>query len=273
MAAVERLLLSPRPGPGVCSTCFNLVDEYERCYACTHGRDVLNAFAPISYSVAHEPLHQVLFGYKRPPGAGVAAGALASELQEILRRFLEGHERCVARLAGTCEFDLVTTVPSGNRHRDDGHPLREIVTAALGSDRRRHERLLLRSSFEAGHRAHDFLKYLAVRPFDGESVLLIDDTWTTGANAQSAAAALKAAGAGRVGAIVIGRHVNRGWHDNDRRLAALVGQFDWDRCALCAGTASGAGPRLGDGGGGAVSPGLAVAGKYDAGVDRLDRIQ
>ena len=271
VAPVERLLLSPRPGPCVCATCFNLIDGYERCFACSHGRDVLDAFAPISYSVAHEPLHQVLFGYKRLPP--VIARALASELQQILQRYLERHERCVALHAGTSSFDLITTVPSGSRHRDEHHPLRRIVTAALDSDKVRHERLLVRSSFETGERAHDFLKYLAVRPFDGESVLLVDDTWTTGANAQSAAAALKAAGAGPVGAIVIGRHVNRDWHDNDRRLAALVGRFDWTRCALCAATASGARPSLRDGAGGTVSPGLAMAGKHELGVDRLDRAQ
>ena len=92
-------------------------------------------------------------------------------------------------------------------------------------------------------------------------MLLIDDTWTTGANAQSAAAALKAAGAGRVAAVVIGRHVNRGWHDNDRRLAALVGRFEWTQCALCAPPALGAGPRLGDGAGNPIPPGLAVTRK------------
>src|SRR5205807_4292681 len=102
VAPVERLLLSPRQGPGVCATCFNLIDGYERCFACSHGRDVLDAFAPISYSVAHEPLHQVLFGYKRLPP--VVARALASELQQILQRYLEGHERCVAHQAGTTSF-------------------------------------------------------------------------------------------------------------------------------------------------------------------------
>jgi orotate phosphoribosyltransferase len=65
-------------------------------------------------------------------------------------------------------------------------------------------------------------------------VLLIDDTWTTGANAQSAAATLKAAGSGPVAAVVIGRHLNREWHENDRRLRGIGTPFDWSRCALCA---------------------------------------
>ena len=64
-------------------------------------------------------------------------------------------------------------------------------------------------------------------------MLLIDDTWTTGASAQSAAAALKAAGAGPVAAVVIGRHLNREWHENDRRLRGITRPFDWSRCALC----------------------------------------
>jgi orotate phosphoribosyltransferase len=81
-------------------------------------------------------------------------------------------------------------------------------------------------------RRFDARRFEAVRTLNGEGVLLIDDTWTTGASAQSAAAALKAAGAGPVGAAVIGRHVNRNWHDNDRQLDALP--FDWSQCGLCA---------------------------------------
>ena len=71
-------------------------------------------------------------------------------------------------------------------------------------------------------------------PAGAESVLLIDDTWTTGASAQSAAAALKAAGAEHVAAVVIGRHLNREWHENDRRIRGIARPFDWQACALCA---------------------------------------
>ena len=83
-------------------------------------------------------------------------------------------------------------------------------------------------------RAFDADKYIAVRALDGEPVLLIDDTWTTGANAQSAAAALRAAGAGPLAAVVVGRHVSRGWNENDSQLRALDEPFDWSRCPLCA---------------------------------------
>jgi len=77
-------------------------------------------------------------------------------------------------------------------------------------------------------------KFVVTAPIEGRSVLLIDDTWTTGASAQSAAAALKAAGASATAAVVIGRHLNREWHENDRRIRGIARPFDWSRCALCA---------------------------------------
>lgn len=255
----QRLLLSPQSGPGVCVTCFNLTDGYPCCYACAHGRGVLDAVVPISYSVAHEPLHRALFGYKRMPDQ--LARRYQVDLAAILAHYVGRHEECLARAAGTPAFELVTTVPSGDRHRDGAHPLREIATAALGPTSHRYRRLLRRSAFESGERDHDFQKYLAVELLDGEGVLLIDDTWTTGANAQSAAAALKAAGAGPVAALAIGRHVNREWRDNDQRLRALAGRFDWNRCPLCdrGALGPGAGPGLGHGLRDPFPPGFSVA--------------
>jgi hypothetical protein len=48
-------------------------------------------------------------------------------------------------------------------------------------------------------REFDMERYVATRNLDFEDVLLIDDTWTTGASAQNAAWALKQAGAETVG--------------------------------------------------------------------------
>jgi predicted amidophosphoribosyltransferase len=216
----------------VCGTCFNLTDGYWRCYACTHNESSLDAVAPISYSPGHEQLHHVLASYKRL--SEDVARRFAADLAAILWRFLAGHEACVAKAAGVPAFTIVTTVPSGDRERDESHPLRRIVGELAGPTRDRHERLLRRSEQRLATRAFSVGRYEALRSLRGEPILLIDDTWTTGANAQSAAAALKAAGCGPVGAVVIGRHVNREWHDNDRRLRAISGRFRWDECALCA---------------------------------------
>ena len=224
-------MLGPRPGPGVCRTCFTFTDGYARCYACAHIEQALDAMSPISYSVALEQLHHVLRVYKRVSGR--VGRQLSMQLAAVLWRFLSEHEPCLARVAGTPSFQLVAAVPSGHRERDDGHPLRWIVGEVAAPTRDRHRRLLSRSEVPVTAREFHREKYLAEEEVAGQSVLLIDDTWTTGANLQSAAAALKAAGAGPVGAVVIGRHLNPEWGENVRRLRELPRPFDWSCCAHC----------------------------------------
>jgi predicted amidophosphoribosyltransferase len=232
-ALYENVLLAPRRGPDVCGTCFNFTAGYARCWACAHNQPALDAVAPISYSVAREQLHHALASYKRLDGD--VARRLQAILAAILWRFLAAHEGCVAKAADTHRFDLVTTVPSGDRARDDGHPLRTIVGELVGPTRGRHRRLLRRAETDVPPRAFDANKFEATnQELEGRSILLIDDTWTTGASAQSAAAALKAAGAGPIAAVVIGRHLNREWHQNDRRLRGIAQPFEWTHCALCA---------------------------------------
>ncbi len=231
-------MLAPRHGRNVCSACFNLTEGYGRCYACAYGAHRLDGMLPISYSVAGGQLHHALASYKRLWGA--ATRQLSLELAAVLWRHLASHERCLARAAGLDAFDLVTTVPPSDCRRVDTHPLHLIVRDLVGPARGRYHPLLTRS--EAPVAPHQFSceRYAprrqsggATPSVRGQSVLLIDDTWTTGANAQSAAAALKQAGSGPVAAVVIGRYLNRDWRRNDRRLRELSQPFDWNRCALC----------------------------------------
>ena len=230
-ALYTNFMLGPRAGPDVCATCFNFTRGYERCYACTHNEPRLDAVAPISYSVAREQLHHTLARYKRL--SGDVARRLTVELAAVLWRYIARHEPCLAASAGVKRFELVTTVPSGEQSRDEHHPLRHIVGELVGPARTRHERLLKRADTHIPPREFSPEKFAPLRRLEGQTVLLIDDTWTTGASAQSAAATLKDAGAGRVAAIVIGRHLNREWHENDRRLRGITRPFDWERCALC----------------------------------------
>jgi hypothetical protein len=229
-AVYGNFMLNPQAGPEVCRVCFNLTDGFARCYACAHNEPWLAAVSPISYSVGGGQLHHALAGYKRL--GGPVAQRMSVELAAVLWRHLALHEACVAHAAGAARFELMAAVPSGDRARDEHHPLRRIVGELVGVTRGRHDRLLRRSAVAVEGRAFDARKYEAARALAGEAVLLIDDTWTTGANAQSAAAALRAAGSGPVAVVVIGRYLNRDWHENDRRLRALPRPFDWERCAL-----------------------------------------
>lgn len=230
-APFGNVLLAPQPGPGVCEICFNLTDGYHRCYACAHGGRWLDAVVPISYSVAGEQLHHALVSYKRTPEP--VATRFAVQLAAVLWRFLSAHERCLSRTLGVAAFPVVTTVPSNDPARDDEHPLHRVVGQLVQPTRERFRRLLVRSAHPVQPHRFDVDRYQPTARLANEPVLLIDDTWTTGANAQSAAAALKQAGAGPVAVIVIGRHLNRRWGSNDSQLNGLPKPFDWERCVRC----------------------------------------
>jgi hypothetical protein len=233
-APLSNVLLGPRHGPGVCRTCFNLIDGHDRCYACTRGGDVLDVMAPISYSIGGEQLHHALASYKHPWLSW--SRSVSHQLAAILWRHLESHEACLARasaLAST-SFPLVTTVPSGRADGLDPHPLQTMVGELVGCTKQRHRPLLACTNHQLPLHEFDPDRFSATCPLDGEPVLLIDDTWTTGAHAQGAAAALKRAGAGPVTALVIGRFLNRDYRDNDRRLNAIQTPFEWARCPWCA---------------------------------------
>ena len=237
MTGVEELsapyasfMLGPRAGPEVCSRCFDLIDGAAGCYPCAHYGGWVDAASPISYSVAGGPLHQALRNYKRLTGP--AARFFVVGLAAVVWRHLALHERCLARAAGVGGFDVVTTVPSSDGARGEPHPLDELVGELVGPVRGRYERLLRRTGAAVTPHHFNIHKYEAVRNVGDRSVLLVDDTWTTGANVQSAAVALKGAGAGRVAALVIGRYVNRDWGDNDQHLRSMPA-FDWDACAWC----------------------------------------
>ncbi len=232
-SSVERLL-APRHGPGVCPRCLNLVGAEALCRACAANEHHLAAVAPISYSVGGEWLHHLIVSYKRDADPSVH-DALAT-LVGLCEQYLCSHERCVATAAGVSAFQIVTTVPSSDPLRDLHHPLRRIAGALVASTRDRYERLLVRSATHAIPRTFDPARYDPTRALSGEAVLLLDDMWTSGASAESAAAALLAAGAGTVAIVVIARHLNRGWDDNDRRLRVLARSgFDAEHCVFCAG--------------------------------------
>ena len=222
-------MLGPRPGSGVCEVCFDLTAGPPRCHHCAHPAPEIAAVAPVSYSVAHEQLHHALAAYKRAPDP--TARAFRRELAAVLWRYLDRHEACLARAAGVDAFTVVTTVPSGTRERDASHPLRHIVGELVGPTRDRYSPLLRRTDTRVSPRTADANKYDARQALNEHAVLLIDDTWTTGASARSAALALRRAGAGTIAVLVLGRHLHRDYRDNARRLSALPTPFDWDDCA------------------------------------------
>jgi hypothetical protein len=112
--------------------------------------------------------------------------------------------------------------------RPGPHPLREIV-AGLAP---RHELRLAaagRARYPRDLRPDHFSCPAPPRP--GAHVLLIDDTWAMGGHAQSAALALRAAGAARISLLVAARWLKADFGDNSRILRRSAGHdFDPATC-------------------------------------------
>lgn len=75
---------------------------------------------------------------------------------------------------------------------------------------------------------------------EGRHVLLLDDVWTTGSNAQSAALALRRSGARAISVMVVGRWINPAYPPVMRFLERHGGNgFDPSACPVTGGRCSG----------------------------------
>jgi len=191
--------------PASCVTCRGPVRPgFARCYQCgRHARLgpglLADAVVPISYAVKGTALAADLWRYKscRAPGAAARASVLV-----LLLAFLHDHGACVWRHASMPAPGRLAVVPTGCG-RPGPHPLLELVSPYL---RLPVTRLVIRPGRQG--RDLDLDRFGADRTAAGSRVLLLDDSWVSGASAQSAAAALKQAGARQVAIVVLGRHVD-----------------------------------------------------------------
>jgi hypothetical protein len=156
---------------------------------------------PLTYGIQGHPSGALLQGYKDDPQRRVRASH-ARIVDRLLYLGLMMHERCVEARAGQV-VDVRLAIPS-LKGRPGAHPL---FTMALNMNAVSDSPLLTAIFIEAHDR--DFSeRNFGIRPdvdFTGRHVLLLDDTWTSGANAHSAALTLRRAGARRVSVMVIGR--------------------------------------------------------------------
>jgi hypothetical protein len=221
--------LEPPGRPGICAVCRGPARPgFARCYQCAQhdllGPSLLaDAVVPVSYSVKGTAFAADLWRYKswRAPSAAARTSLLA-----LLLVFLHDHGSCVWRNAGMAAPGRLAVVPTG-RGRPGPHPLLALSAPYL---RLPVTGLVIRPG-EQG-RDPNMIRFSAERTRPGASVLLLDDTWVSGASAQSAAAALKRAGARRVAVVVLGRHIDPA----DRLggpLAARLAPASYDR-ASCA---------------------------------------
>ena len=218
---------------GVCAVCRGPAGPgYPRCYQCARhealGPGLLaDAVVPISYAVKGTAFAADLWRYKADLVPGAQAAAVRTSLLALLLAFLRDHGGCVWRQAGMAAPGCLAVVPTG-RGRPGPHPLLALAGPYL---RLPQARLAIRPGRQG--RDPDPSRFYNERGGLHANVLLLDDSWVSGSSAQSAAAALKRAGARRVAVIVLGRHLDPA----DRFGAALAARlaevpYDPGRCAV-----------------------------------------
>jgi len=199
----------PGPGPGVCHVCRGpAANGCSVCFACRLvarrlGRP-LAPVVPARLCPLPGPLYAVLLGYKESPVAE-ARLRFGIIVRALMRMSLLDRGRLEAALGGP--IDVVALVPSS--HRPGPAPL--ALVAGIAEDAagvlpaaRWAPALLHRADLSdrwppVGHMRPDPAAFVVPPPdraaLRGARVLLLDDTYVSGARSQSAAAALQQAGA------------------------------------------------------------------------------
>lgn len=206
LAGLRPVYWNPERTNETCAVCTTPVSGYSRCYQCNAqagaGSPLANVVAPITYAVDDSQAMSDLYNYKSVPRGHVARDAQL-RLFTMLHASLSLHLPCLIQ-AGRGEM-VVTTVPSSKGRQGD-HPLREAM------------RLFSRfpqpeidyvgpADLDAAARRVLAPDRFQVESYEvvGKHVLLLDDTWVTGAHMQSCASVLQSAGAAWVTAVPLGR--------------------------------------------------------------------
>ena len=179
---------------------------------------------PVSYAIKGTAFADDLWRYKSYPAPGASA---RTPVLALLLAFLNDHGPCVWRHAAMPPPDRLAVVPTGCG-RPGPHPLLRLVAPYLRPP-------LTSLAIRPGRQGRDLdlSRFRAGQVPAGASVLLLDDSWVSGASAQSAAAALKLAGASHVAIVVLGRHINPADPSAGALIAgAAPARYDPSTCAV-----------------------------------------
>lgn len=221
---------------GICLRCHGVPGPgYRICYSCSVVESQLShpcsRVVPVSLYAIPSQLHTTLKHYKSGTYPADRQQLFAVRTVALLIHFLTEHRRCITDAAGG-DWDVVTSVPSSGG-RLGQHPLPAAIGLVTGF-REQCEDLLTRGTVQTGHLTASDQGFQLDRPVTGRRVLLVDDTFTSGARAQSAASALALGGASVVAIVPVGRVIRPEFSEttlaywNERRRET----FDFDVCCL-----------------------------------------
>lgn len=186
---------------------------------------------PISLYEIPSQLHHQLRHYKSDRYSEQFTSQFEARVVSLLAHFLSLHTSCIQDAAGR-EWDIIVSVPS-SQHRPGDHPFVYAINR-VASLHEQHESLLEKGPIQIDHLSASDTGYRCKRELSGERILIVDDTFTTGARAQSAASALTLAGGDVVGIVPVGRVIKpefsetvKEYWDRQRRLS-----FSFEECCL-----------------------------------------
>lgn len=215
----------PPPGAGVCGICHSSVVGYDHCYPCNQARQFLQrdvpTVVPISLEVEGEQLHHALKGYKDGRDDAVR-DRFAYQLAALSELFWRHHQTCLE------PFDAITTVPSAHRNAFEAVIQRSQRLTDL-------YRPALKRAGASGTHELDASKFtVAPGEAEGRRIVLVDDTFTSGATVFSAARAIRAAGGLVEHIVVIGRYIKRSYPPS-AELIDRMRREPWDaaECVCC----------------------------------------
>lgn len=196
---------------------------YRRCYQCqsAYGQwseQIADVVMPLTYAYRRSDLHratagrhqseQHMWSYKASnPGPGCLV-----DLTAMLLIALQWHRGCAEKLVGQ-PWTAWSVVPSSKHSRHGRHPLITVgESAGLGNPDAnlglpRVDLVLQGAPSDDRHVRSDRFAVVQSPSVRGLHVLLLEDTWVTGSSVQSAALALKQAGAAAVTALCLARWI------------------------------------------------------------------
>jgi hypothetical protein len=198
---------------GACSICCDWLDASgSTCSKCQHASSVLGRplvpVVPVTLYVKPSRMRDRLKFYKEPRGP--EDGGLAVEVASILARFFHEHGAELTRRYGMVDAATVVPTRKGDAER---HPLDAALDRHIGDAvLPRREPLLSVGQGNIERRSPHPRGFVASSAAAGRSLVLIDDVYTTGAVAQSAAHALREVGAVVPVIVVVGRRLNPDYH-------------------------------------------------------------
>ena len=197
---------------------------------CLHCRAHLSSGHPLAdrigsliYAVKPDSQSYLLAYNYKTAAAGPSFEPLVTAL---LGLGLKGHTVCAAKLAGA-QRTAWAIVPS-TRGRTKLH---DLVTR-LTQPGAREIKIDFRGDGRPDRFLHPELWHADVSRERPEHVLVVDDSWVTGANAQGVASALKSAGVSQASVFTIAKVLDPNWGPNPSFIKSRLGApaFDKARC-------------------------------------------